>query len=326
MILNGEKLKLIDTSEKITIADSYVVDSQKLGTAHGEGKLFLAKGKKMDWDFYGLKKNPTLKCFIQKNEIYNFFKDLEPEYLNPNLPYRERSKLPNFYNSRKKKLADLDEIIWFELDWQKHLKGDRVYLNTKNKDYRFLCRELPLPRVCYLIIVKYEYNNSYIFKLRLLTDYRVISETNDHPEVLLRENKKITSTKIGKSKIKVGKIKTRIGQDVFRERVLKRAPFCPITGVTDERLLQAAHIKPWKDSTSEEKVDACNGIMLTLTIHKLFDDGFLTFIGKKIKLSPYISPFNFKKLGMIDGQTFSLLNIEGSGKYFEFRNKNIFKS
>tara|TARA_B100000945_G_C20260962_1_gene539263 strand:- start:295 stop:498 length:204 start_codon:yes stop_codon:yes gene_type:complete len=50
---------------------------------------------------------------------------------------------------------------------------------------------------------------------------------------------------------------------------LERAPFCPITGVTDERLLQAAHIKPWKDSTPEEKVDACNGIMLTLTIHKL---------------------------------------------------------
>ena len=53
MILNGKKLKLIDTSEKITIADSYVVDSQKLGKAHGEAKLFLAKGKKMDWDFYG---------------------------------------------------------------------------------------------------------------------------------------------------------------------------------------------------------------------------------------------------------------------------------
>ena len=66
MILNGEKLKLIDTSEKITIADSYVVDSQKLGTAHGEVKLFLAKGKKMDWDFYGLKKKSYLKMFYTK--------------------------------------------------------------------------------------------------------------------------------------------------------------------------------------------------------------------------------------------------------------------
>ena len=66
--------------------------------------------------------------------------------------------------------------------------------------------------------------------------------------------------------------------------------------------------------------------MLTLTIHKLFDDGFFTFVGKKVKLSPYISPFTFKKLGMVEGQTFSLLRIDGSKKYFQFRNDNIFKS
>ena len=326
MILNGKKLKLIDTSEKITIADSYVVDSQKLGKAHGEAKLFLAKGKKMDWDFYGLKKNPSIKCFIQKKEINDFFNDLEPEYLNPMLPYKQKSKLPMLYNLRKEKLAKLNDIIWFKLDWQKQIKGDRVYLNTQNEDYKLLCRELPLPRICYLIIVKYKHANSYIFKLRLLTDYRTISETNDHPKIIQRENKKIEKTKIGKSKVKIGKIKTRIGQDIFRDRVLKRAPFCPITGVTDERLLQAAHIKPWKDSSPSEKVDPSNGIMLTLTIHKLFDDGFFTFVGKKIKLSPYISPFTFKKLGMVEGQTFSLLRIDGSKKYFQFRNDNIFKS
>ena len=39
-----------------------------------------------------------------------------------------------------------------------------------------------------------------------------------------------------------------------------------------------------------------------------------------------IAMLDFKKLGMVEGQTFSLLRIDGSKKYFQFRNDNIFKS
>ena len=41
MIINDKKFSPIDTVEKITIADSFVVSANKLGTAHGENKLYI---------------------------------------------------------------------------------------------------------------------------------------------------------------------------------------------------------------------------------------------------------------------------------------------
>ena len=41
MIINDKKFSPIDTVEKITIADSFVVSANKLGIAHGESKLYI---------------------------------------------------------------------------------------------------------------------------------------------------------------------------------------------------------------------------------------------------------------------------------------------
>jgi hypothetical protein len=42
----------------------------------------------------------------------------------------------------------------------------------------------------------------------------------------------------------------RIGQGKYREKLLKQCPICPITLVSDDRLLIASHIKPWAKSNS----------------------------------------------------------------------------
>ncbi|MDI9355359.1 MAG: hypothetical protein QM532_04325 [Cyanobium sp. MAG06] len=36
----------------------------------------------------------------------------------------------------------------------------------------------------------------------------------------------------------------RIGQNKFREKLLKKIKHCPITGINDNRILVASHIKP----------------------------------------------------------------------------------
>ena len=61
-------------------------------------------------------------------------------------------------------------------------------------------------------------------------------------------------------------------------------------------------------------------------IHQLYDDGFITFEEKRIKVSPYISKINLQKLGIVDGQIFDLLPLDGREKYFEYHKNNIFKS
>ena len=41
MIINDKKFSPIDTVEKITIADCFVVSANKLGTAYDESKLYI---------------------------------------------------------------------------------------------------------------------------------------------------------------------------------------------------------------------------------------------------------------------------------------------
>ncbi len=42
-------------------------------------------------------------------------------------------------------------------------------------------------------------------------------------------------------------------------------------------LLVASHIKPWKDCTSDERLDVENGLLLCPNHDSLFDKGFINF-------------------------------------------------
>jgi hypothetical protein len=72
-------------------------------------------------------------------------------------------------------------------------------------------------------------------------------------------------------------IKARIGQGIFRDRVIELEGRCRVTGVTGADHLRASHIKPWKDSTDHEKLDGNNGLLLAPHIDHLFDKGYISF-------------------------------------------------
>lgn len=71
--------------------------------------------------------------------------------------------------------------------------------------------------------------------------------------------------------------KARVGQGLFRKRVLMLNESCRVTGVTDRRLLIASHIKAWKDSSNAERISGYNGILLSPHVDALFDGHLLTF-------------------------------------------------
>ncbi|MBL7823004.1 MAG: HNH endonuclease [Saprospiraceae bacterium] len=72
--------------------------------------------------------------------------------------------------------------------------------------------------------------------------------------------------------------KIRIGQSQFRNDLFKsERNNCFITGISNPDLLIASHIKPWKDSSNQERLDPNNGILLTPTFDKLFDKFLITF-------------------------------------------------
>ncbi|NRP17894.1 hypothetical protein LPJGGPFB_01121 [Ensifer adhaerens] len=71
----------------------------------------------------------------------------------------------------------------------------------------------------------------------------------------------------------------RVGQDIFRERLMEYwQGRCPLTGIADKALLRASHIKPWKDCDSDaERLDVHNGLLLSALWDTAFDSGLVSF-------------------------------------------------
>ncbi|MDX1521473.1 MAG: HNH endonuclease signature motif containing protein, partial [Anaerolineae bacterium] len=57
-------------------------------------------------------------------------------------------------------------------------------------------------------------------------------------------------------------IQSRIGQGKFRTMLINYWQCCAVTGCQNETLLRASHIKPWRNSKNEERLDVYNGLLL----------------------------------------------------------------
>ena len=75
------------------------------------------------------------------------------------------------------------------------------------------------------------------------------------------------------------KVIQRIGQDIFRERLLEYwQGRCPLTGIGTPALLRASHIRPWAQCESDEqRLDVHNGLLLSGLWDAAFDAGLVTF-------------------------------------------------
>ncbi len=72
-------------------------------------------------------------------------------------------------------------------------------------------------------------------------------------------------------------LNSRIGQGVFRTRLIEYWGKCAVSGAICTALLRASHIKPWKSSTNLERLDHFNGLLLAPNIDAAFDSGLVTF-------------------------------------------------
>ena len=69
----------------------------------------------------------------------------------------------------------------------------------------------------------------------------------------------------------------RIGQAVFRERLIELWTKCSVTGYSETELLIASHIKPWSQCGNDERLDIYNGLLLSPNIDSCFDKGYISF-------------------------------------------------
>ncbi len=107
----------------------------------------------------------------------------------------------------------------------------------------------------------------------------------------------------------------RVGQGQFRKDLLaKYGGKCPVTGIEQDQLLIASHIKPWKVCTNRERLDSSNGVLLSALVDRLFDKGLITFSEDGFTIvSPRLSSSDRAKCGI---ERWKRLQLERKSKLF----------
>lgn len=141
-------------------------------------------------------------------------------------------------------------------------------------------------------------------KLEIDVENKTIEEINEVGEVIERV------------------VKARKNQNKFREALFKRESKCKICGLAHKELLIASHIKPWSESTPEEKLNPFNGFLLCPNHDSLFDKHFITFEDNgQIILSKRLSEED-KKLLNISNEI--IISIEEKNKKFLKEHRKVF--
>lgn len=307
----------IDALEKITIPDSFVVRQNKIGHGNGEAKLYVGHENEALVDFFG-QADFHAQCFLLQKDLAHYLEETKVEYLNPEQAYIHKEEMPRFWEERKEEISSLPPILSFEIKKQTQIAGPRVYIKSNDGNWKFI-RELSLPNITYISIVKLvSDNNNVLYYFKLFADY--FGEV-EHPYIVKKAEEEVESQPEADNLSRARK-----GQGEYRKQLLHQCPYCPITMVSDERVLIASHIKPWAKSTNEEKIDPHNGFMLTPTFDYLFDRGFLSFTNdKRTMLSPFLSKMTYAKLGISDHKIIPYLPIEGREDYLKYHRENIFQ-
>ena len=121
-------------------------------------------------------------------------------------------------------------------------------------------------------------------------------------------------------------IKSRIGQGLFKKRLMEKYNgTCLITGISNQKILIASHIKPWSVSDNTERLDSENGLLMTPTYDKLFDLGLMSFEDNgDILLSKMLDTDTLGKLYLAKNQKYDLKISMRMKRNLEYHREMVF--
>ncbi len=270
------------------------------------------------------------KCFFSKTNLLKYLDDAKAEYYAQEQIYNNDISL--YYNQRYQAVKELktEHIMFSIYDASDNIsqKQKRGYIRSDDNIWK-LWRELILPKISYLSILKLvpiseeEEHNAPLFYFRILLDYQF--RTFVHPSSLKEE--------IAETIPEIEEIKKsyRIGQERFRKSVIEHMLQCPFSKITDERLLIASHIKPYsvciKEKREDEALDFLNGLALSPTYDRLFDQGYITFSDKgELICGTQLSLYTWERLN-INPTAKNMMRIfpERRESYLDYHRKHVFQ-
>ncbi len=357
--LNNKEYYIIDSMQDFRAEDSFIQNKNKLAQydGNGEAKKHVGTysgelGKKISHFFnynkWGLEHKDPKKnawktinsaresgaviqdrtCFFSKTNLLKYLHDAKNEYFFQEQHYHE--DISKYFEKRLSMVSQLSsEQIYFSIyDASDNIlqKQNRGYIRSDDKIWS-LWRELILPGISYLSILKIIPCNQGIkdaeplFYFRILLDYQYRSFV--HPKAL--------DTVVAPAKIKTNEKMYRQGAIKYRKGVINHMPQCPFTKITDERLLIASHIKPYnicmKDDKEDEALDYLNGLALSPTYDKLFDQGYITFTNQgELICGTQLSTYTWEKLN-INPNAKNKMRIypEDREQYLEYHREYVFQ-
>lgn len=360
--IDGIEYNIIDSMQDFRAEDSFIHRSNKLAQfdGNGESKKHVGTykgelGQKIsnffDYSTWGLehyddeKKRKTIDsakksgaiiqdntCFFSKSNLLKYLDDARAEYFAQEQIYHHDISV--FFNERYQKVQNLEtEHIPFSIyDASDNLsqRQNRGYVRSDDKIWK-LWRELILPKISYLSILKLvpvlknEQNDKPIFYFRILLDYQF--RTFVHPSSLNPIDEVPDDT------VEIEEIKKshRVGQDRYRRAVIEHMLQCPFSKITDERLLIASHIKPYsacmREKREDQALDYLNGLALSPTYDRLFDQGYITFSDSgELICGTQLSSYTWEKLN-INPTAKNKMRIypENREIYLEYHRNHVFQ-
>jgi putative restriction endonuclease len=288
--------------------------------------------------------------FILKQDLLIYLRDAYMEFHYPISDYKENIR--GFYHSLMSLVNSLPER--FEVSFtQTYDSQKRYYIKTERSSRELfnVIGEICLPRVTKLSFVKLYDPQKKVFSIQLRPFFfRTDLTSSHHPNFYKAQNlpdytkglgsetaiiepqleiETVDSDIIDEDIITEESSSKRPWQQEWRSLVLEDTMHCAVTKCSEDRILIGCHIKPVKYCLKEKcgnEKNPKNGIMMTPTFHKLFDDGFLSFDDtNRILLSSHISKTNFKRLGVEDRQMTSILSIDARKEFLNWHRVSIFK-
>lgn len=351
--IEGEEYLIIDSIQNLRAEDSFIYSKNKLKiyTGNGEARKYIGSyisksgerisdffeynnwgkvNKTGDREYSIIQKN---NCFFSKSNLLKYLYDARIEYYQQEQIYDiDISKLYNDYLENVNSLKY--EKIFFTIYDVSDLinnRQNRGYIRSNDNIWK-IWRKLVLPKISYLSILKLiptkgiKQNQTPKFYFRILLDYQFRSIV--HPQLNATTLEYETKEKVKRDKKKhVG----RQGADLFRKNVITHMPQCPFTLISDDKLLIASHIKPYsvciKEGREEQAKDYLNGLSLTPTYDRLFDQGYITFNQNgDLICGTLLSSYTWEKLNINpNAKNKSKIDPKGRIEYLEFHRKNVFQ-
>ncbi len=353
--IDDKEYYIVDSIQNLRAEDSFIFRKNKLKsyTGNGEARKYVgsytgSSGNRLssffeyhDWgkgkDSNGKRIYTIIQknCFFSKTNLLKYLYDARIEYQKQEQIYH--FDISEFYDERVERVTSLElDKNFFNIYDVSDLIGNkkkyaRGYIRSDSDIWK-IWRELVLPKISYLSILKLipvnseEQSTTPLFYFRILLDYQFRSIV--HPKLSISTEKIITKEKTKKNNKQTP---SREGQQKYRKKVIEHMPQCPFTKISDDRLLIASHIKPYKACINENKVseaiDFYNGLALSPTYDKLFDQGYITFTDKgELICGTQLTSYTWEKLN-INPNAKNVMRIypENREKYLEYHRQHVFQ-